>query len=172
MSEIDEREPVTIANMTRHINDGWGELQAFIATLTPAQMTEPTDAAGWTVKDHLIHLVVWQDGITALLKREPRLVAMGVGEATWKHGHDAVNALIQTQHRAMPLADVLATLERSRNSLIMTLATMRDDDLMLPYEHFDAAQTREYPIFAYIVGNSFEHYREHIPWMQAIADTV
>lgn len=171
MSEIDEREPVTIANMTRHINDGWAELQAFIATLTPAQMTEAMDAAGWTVKDHLIHLAVWQDGITALLKGEPRLGTMGVDEATWEQGHDAVNALIQSQHRAMPLNDVLATLERSHDSIITTLATMRDDDLMLPYEHFDATQTREYPIFAYIVGNSFEHYREHIPWMRAIVDS-
>ena len=170
MSEIDEKEPVTVENMTRHINTGWDELQTFIASLTPAQMTQPADAAGWTVKDHLIHLALWQDGISALLVGESRAAGMEISQTLWdsEADTDTINAEMQLTHKDIHLDEVLIRLQKSREKLLAALGKMKDEDLMLPYQHFDKNRVRDYPIFAYIVGNSFEHYREHIPWMQAI----
>lgn len=47
------------------IEQGWNEFQAYIQTLSAAQLAGPTDAAGWTAKDHIMHLAVWEDGIDA-----------------------------------------------------------------------------------------------------------
>ena len=66
------------AELLEKMRTGWNELLAFIATLTPEQMSTPTDAAGWTMKDHLMHLAVWQEGVYALLEGRDRAAAMGV----------------------------------------------------------------------------------------------
>ena len=61
---------VSTAELLSRTKLGWDSLQAYIKSLTPEQLTVPTDPAGWTVKDHLIHLAVWEDGIVAVLPVE------------------------------------------------------------------------------------------------------
>ncbi len=105
---------MTVSEFLHHLDDAWAELQAFIASLTPEQITVPTDAAGWTVKGHLMHLVVWEDGINALLEQENRRERMSVDEDLWaSRDFDAINAAIQQQHHQRTLNDVLATLQRT-----------------------------------------------------------
>ncbi|HMQ29448.1 MAG TPA: maleylpyruvate isomerase N-terminal domain-containing protein [Chloroflexaceae bacterium] len=46
--------------------------------LDVGQLDEPADVAGWTVRDHLVRLAVWAEGIAALLRRDDRWAAMGL----------------------------------------------------------------------------------------------
>jgi hypothetical protein len=41
------------------MDESWLRLNGFVESLTPAQLTEPTDVAGWSVRDHLDHLRAW-----------------------------------------------------------------------------------------------------------------
>src|SRR5690349_16666891 len=85
----------------------WDKLNAYVATLNDKQLTQLTDAAGWTVKDHLIHLAVWEDGVWALLNKKSRPAQMGVDEATWKRWKfDEINAVIQKLHKDKTWAEV------------------------------------------------------------------
>ncbi len=93
---------VTTAELLSRMQEGWESLQAYIKTLSPQQLTEPTDAAGWTVKDHLIHLAVWENGVDAALSRDNRAARMGLTPEQWaSDDYDIMNAVIQQAHKDM-----------------------------------------------------------------------
>jgi uncharacterized protein (TIGR03083 family) len=160
---------VTTTELLSRMQKGWEDIQAYLKTLTPAQMTDSTDAAGWTVKDHVIHLATWEDGVYALLQKQPRYEQMGLDKATWEgHDTDAINAVIQKQHKDMPLDEVLKTFEDVHKRLVEKIQSMSNKDLLRPYSTYQADSTAEKPVFGWIVGNTYEHYAEHKPWIAAI----
>ncbi|MFN8380001.1 MAG: ClbS/DfsB family four-helix bundle protein [Anaerolineae bacterium] len=171
MSDASDLSQMTVSEFLKRLDAAWGALQTFIESRTAEQLTVPTDAAGWTVKDHLIHLVVWEDGINALLEGEDRRGRMGVDEATWvSRDFDAINSVIQQQNRERSLADVLDALNRTHAIFRQHVAAMSDADLQRPYKDFAPASDNVQPIIGWLEGDSFAHYEEHIPWMQAISD--
>src|SRR5690606_39158975 len=118
------------AELLKRINEGWDKLQAYIATLKPEQLTEPTDENGWTGKDHLIHLAVWEDGIDALLNKQIRHQRMGLADGMWGNAHvDVINAHIQAQHRDKSLETVEVERLASHQGLIQTIESLSDEDL-------------------------------------------
>lgn len=160
------------AELKRRMTKGWDDFQAYLSTLTPAQITEPTDAAGWTAKDHIMHLAVWEDGIAALLNQQSRYEAMGVDRELFLSGdHDRVNAIIQQRHKDMPLDAVLETLSEVHGRLMAKLETMSDDELKLPYQHYAPDANRPEPVWHWVGGNTYEHYAEHQPWIAAIVES-
>ena len=54
------------------IETGWKALNAAVDLMTVTQLTEINDAQGWSVKDHLFHLVVWENSAVFFLSGEPR----------------------------------------------------------------------------------------------------
>ena len=162
------QEPVTRENMLRRISAAWQDIQAYLSSLSPDQMNGPHDAAGWTVRDHVIHLAKWTAGIAALLRSEPRWVAMGISRETWYSGVEVANKAIYQACRDMPLDAVLAEFETAHTRLVRQIEEMPEEGLFLPYNHYDPESERDQPVFWWIVGNSFEHYAQHMPWMAAI----
>src|SRR5262249_27962136 len=65
------------------IDKGWNDFNAYLMTLTPPEVTIPTDPAGWRALDHVIHLADWENGVLAMLNKQDRAAAMGVDKATW-----------------------------------------------------------------------------------------
>ena len=173
MSENPADEPITVANLLRHIDQEWADLMAYVMTLSPVQLAELHDAAGWAVKDHLIHLAVWERGITALLAKAPRLAAMGIDAATWdadlESGADQVNTAIYVHYGNLTIAEVQATMQRDHTQLVATLTALTDADIQQPYRAFQSDTEVEEPVWGWIVGNTYMHYREHRPWIEAIA---
>lgn len=166
--------PVTTAEMLRRIQAGWDDLQAYLSTLTPQQLTQSTDAAGWTIKDHVRHLAVWEDGIEALISGQSRRERMGVDMETWDSDWDAddffhINDVIYRQHKNKSLDAVFAEYKSIHERFIKTVGSLSDADLMRPYKSFDSTSSNQTPIFQLIVGDSFGHYAEHRPWIEAIA---
>lgn len=161
----------SLAELKRRMAKGWDDFQAYLATLTPEQLTQPTDAAGWTAKDHIIHLAVWEDGMTALLNHQARHEAMGLDYETFlSDDFDGKNALIQQRHKDMPLEAVLETFSEVHGRMMAKLETMSDEELEKPYQHYAPDSPRTQPVWHWIVGNSFEHYAEHQPWIAAIVE--
>lgn len=168
---MNDQPEVSLPEFLSRLDAGWADLQAFIGTLTPEQITVPTDPAGWTVKDHLMHLAVWEDGMNGALERQPRHERMGLDLATWNSGdYDAMNAIIQRAHQHKTLAEVLAAMDRVHAELRRRVAALSTADLLRPYSDFQLESTSTGPIVGRLVGNTYEHYEEHIPWMQEIAD--
>jgi hypothetical protein len=159
---------ITKADLLRRIENGWNDFQAYLGTLSEEQLTTPTDTAGWTAKDHVIHLAIWEDGITALLEGRSQRAGMEVDVATWSQGVDTINALIQQRHHDVPLNVVMETFRQRHERLVNKIKTMSDEDLQRPYRHYDTTSDREQPVVGWIVGDTYEHYAEHKPWIAAI----
>ena len=151
------------------IERAYGEVDAFLAMLTDAQKTDLTDAVGWSVKDHLMHMAVWEDGIDALLSHESRDERMGFSAAAPKpRGLDNLNDAIFRQHKGKTLQQMLDARESIHARFVKTLGSLQDADLLRPIRDFDAESSSNQPIEGLIVGNSTAHYRKHLCWMEAI----
>lgn len=166
----DFQTPISKAAVLHNLEQGWSDFHAYISSLTPEQLTVPRDAAGWSVKDHLIHLALWQNGISALLEGqgEPRYAGMGIDATTWGLEMDDVNAAMQQKYRELTLDEVLARLREAHERMHRIITTLPEEALFMPYSHYDPTLPRDAPIVEWIVGDSYEHYAEHRPWIEAI----
>lgn len=154
--------------ITRH----WDELQSYLATLTEDQLTRPTDAAGWTIKDHVVHLAMWEKAALALLNRQSRRETLDIPAEIWDlHEDDTNNAYMQARTHDLPLDQAMALLRDTHASIVQKLDSMTEADLMLPYAHYNPTSTDEHTLMEWMPWETYYHYRDHIPWMQAIAAT-
>lgn len=160
---------VSTQEMLRRMEQGWNNFQAYLNTLSDEQMTTLTDKVGWTVKDHLTHLAVWEDGMEALFKGQSRPERMGLDKATLaSHDYDKMNDIIRLQHKDKSLAQVRQMLNDAHQRLVAAVSQLSDSDLLRPYSSFDPSSTSNNPVWPSIVGNSYEHYVEHQEWIQTL----
>ncbi len=152
------------------IYHSWNDLHQFYASLSADQLTRPTDAGGWSVKDHLIHLAAWASSVDALLSGQSCRERMGIPETLWNADDtDAINALIQQRERDTPLPDALATLKTVHQRVVAHLQTITDETLRQPLVGINLASWDGRTYEDWIVSNTYEHYDEHLPWMDRIA---
>src|ERR1700690_184032 len=124
---------VTRAEVLDTLQTGWRAFNAYLDTLSEAQATGLTDAGGWTIKDHVIHLAVWEDSMNALFEYRNRAEAMGGDRETFQAGDwDKMNAVIQQRCQHMTWAEVRATFQAVHERLIAKLQTLPDADLQRP----------------------------------------
>jgi uncharacterized protein (TIGR03083 family) len=166
---MDDENNLTKAELLARIVAGWETFQAYVKTLTEQQLITPTDAAGWTAKDHIAHLVVWEDSINALLNKQSRPGQMGIDPDTWAgRDFDKINAIIQRRERDKPLAEVMQWFEAVHTRLMAKLQTLAEEDLHRPYNYYQPDSTVDRPAVGWIVGDTYAHYAEHQPWIDAI----
>ncbi len=163
--------PISKDELLLKVQQGWDEFQTYLKTLTESQLTQLTDAAGWTIKDHIMHLAVWEDGLDAVLHKQSRLERMGVDEASWNlmPNFDPMNAVIQKRHQTKSLAEVLTTFQAVHERVLAKIQSMSDDDLQRPYDFYQPGSSGETPIYRNVMMDTCGHYAEHRPWIEAIA---
>jgi uncharacterized damage-inducible protein DinB len=102
-------------DLLRHYRESRARMLAAIEGLTDAQLSEPT-IDGWSVKDHLAHLALWDD----IRADEVERISAGFDSA-WKmteHQDEAHNAAGYELRRSMSAAQTKWELERSRRKLL------------------------------------------------------
>ncbi len=154
------------------MQQGWDEFIAYLSQFSDQQMTQPTDAGGWTAKDHVIHLAMWENGLNALLRRISRHEYMGIPYETWLSGDfDRMNAVIQQQNSHLSWAEVMRSFEQVHRRLIEQIQARSDADLQRPYRYYAPDSTADSPVSFWIIDASAKHYREHQPWIDAIVNS-
>jgi L-alanine-DL-glutamate epimerase-like enolase superfamily enzyme len=171
LGENGERaEFLTKAALLAQIEAAWSELTQAISQLDDAQLAEQ-DANGWTVKDHLAHLIPWVAGIAALLRRQPRWAAMGAENGVHPPiPIDEINNLLHQQRVNRSFRSILLELADTHGRLLTALGTLTDVDLYRPYAYFQPGEFTDLdrPILSWILGNTVEHYREHLGWIHEL----
>lgn len=164
--------PPTRSNLIELMRREREPIEAMIAPLSEEQLTAK-GPEGWSVKDHLAHLVAWERGIVALLKGEDRVAAMGVDQATWSAGMDAANDALVEAWRAVPAVEVLADFRASRHAMIAAIGGLPNDAaLLLPYAAYDPeALDMTDPVLGWIIGNTCGHDQMHGPWIAAVLES-
>ncbi|HWQ15290.1 MAG TPA: maleylpyruvate isomerase N-terminal domain-containing protein [Roseiflexaceae bacterium] len=170
--------PTTVRELRARMDEGLAAFLAALDRMSEEQITGPTDAAGWTMRDHLTHLAAWADGITALLTGQDRWAAMGatptlMSDAATSEARldfDVINEQIAARYRGLSAAQARALVVAAHQRLAAAVDGLRDEQLAWPYRRFAAPVVGDgsRPIADYIAGDTYEHYAEHLGWMQSI----
>jgi hypothetical protein len=171
--EPDETQPHTTEELLARIADGWAALHQRITPLSSGQLTTPGPDGGWSVKDHLAHLATWEGMLIALLEGRPIHTAFGMSRAEYDalESTDALNAIIAEQNRDALLEEVMRNVEETHAWLITKISALANDDLHTPITLFqpdDPDGPDERPVLVKIIGDTYGHYAEHLPWIEAI----
>jgi hypothetical protein len=166
--------PLRKAELLERMEQGRTVLEQAISRLSEAQLTTSHPDTGWTIKDHLAHLGAWEVGIAALLRRQPRWAAMGLDEVTVEaHEMDDLNAILYQRHKDRPLSEVLAYFHETHRQMRAALAQLTDEDLFKTYSYYQPDEPGEdsgRPILDWVMGNTYEHYAEHLEWIEGLLD--
>jgi hypothetical protein len=180
----DAMTPKTTADVLARVDQAWASLEDTVARLSPAELTEVRDPAGWAVKDHLMHVAAWEDALVARLDGRPTHEALGLDEATLALDEDTVNDAIFVRHRDRGLPEVLNALRRSHRAARARLAALHDRTVAGPASAVLSPEGRATGFSiddtaaptgpdatsaaAWIGGNTWEHYDAHHGWIREL----
>ena len=127
--------------------------------LTEDELLEPVLAGGWTVKDVLVHLMLWEAELIKLLfqtqqGRTPQTILNG------DEPEDKINARWYAQHKDRELEQALKDFDTIRDQTIRRVETFSDKDLTDPKRY---PWLKGEPLWQWIVESTVEHEEEHIP---------
>ncbi len=156
-----------LAKFTASIDAAWKDLHSFLAAVTPAQASK-RDPAGWSVKDHVTHLVAWEDSVIILFQGGRRHEALGIKESLFTTGNiDEINEVIKVRLEGTALQEAIRNLEGIHSQLMGHVRTLRDADLNVKAREFfpQAPRNDDRPLIALIWDNTGGHFTEHLGWM-------
>lgn len=164
----------TKADLLHEINTSWTALNAALDHLTPEQMSGPTDAAGWGVKDHLNHLAAWENSVTAVFQGRPRHEGLGIDQALYESDlEDTVNDELYRRDANLTAAAARDNLREAHARLLAELEPLTDADLKQPIRHYLPHWPGEGdgpPVAEVVFGDTAEHFGEHLEWIQALTN--
>jgi hypothetical protein len=149
------------------IDAAWNELGGLVEKLGPDALTARA-GDGWTVKDHLAHIGAWESSLRGLIEGQDRLKAMGVQDPV-EESTDIVNEAVFRLHEHETAGQALEYFRDSHSQLMAVLSELSDADLAKPYNHYQPSDPDEKrPVRGWVAGNTYEHYAEHIEWMNQL----
>lgn len=156
--------PQSKADLLNRVEQAWKALQTTLQGLTEAQMTRP-DPGGWSIKDNLAHLIAWEEFMRLNhLQGQPPHVVLQIDETQFKQlDENGLNAVLYQRSKDQSVADVLAGLQRSHAQVVADLEQWSYEDLMEPHYADDPEAN---PLMNWVVGNTYEHYQEHLANIQ------
>ncbi|MFX0143797.1 MAG: DinB family protein [Candidatus Hodarchaeota archaeon] len=136
------------------------EWQSLLAEVDKSRMTDPDLPGGWSVKDVIAHITWYEREMIGMLK------AMALeGSDLWQLPQDKRNVPIYEENKDRPLEEVLSEAEQVYDQLFEAIASLSEDELSDP-SHFRDMPSEWIP-WDVMAGNTYDHYYQHIPDIQA-----
>ena len=167
---MDNQDIQTKAQLLAEIDKSWIALNSYLDSLSEAQMTTVRDDHEWTVKDHITHLVAWENSVVFFLQGKPRSEGLGVKEFLFENGTiDEVNEVVQQLRKDLSLSEAASQLQSAHSQLISLIKSLNDADLHQPLNsyHPAAAGNDRRKIIDLIRDNTTNHFSEHLGWIEA-----
>ncbi len=140
--------------------DGRAALRLTLAGLTEPQMEDVVNGA-WTRRDVLAHLEAWERRTVSLLETLRR--GWDPGGSDDSSSWDVMNERFFEENRHRSLADVRRGESDAYDALVRMVEELPDEDLFEP-DRF--AWTDGRPFAGWILGNTSEHYAEHMAQLE------
>jgi hypothetical protein len=165
MSETISREQVL-----DEIEAAWRPYRERITSLSEDDLLALTDERGWTARDHIDHVTAWEASMTFALRGRPRYEGMGVSAEEYAGDLDALNEAIRAANDEASLAEVLEESARGHREFLAAIRALPEDGLARSYASYvpDAVDGRDEPVLLRVLGNSVEHYPEHLEYIERI----
>lgn len=168
----DSENVMTRDALLQQIDSAWNDLHGYLTSLSEEQLTRPTDAAGWTAKDHAIHVAVWENANIAMLEGKSKREVLDITPEVWDQDDDPINAVLQERYRDLPSSEVMQTLRQTHERMMGKLNAMTEADFQRPYSHYQPTSTNDTPIIRYIHWDTVHHYGEHLLWLSRIVESA
>ena len=153
--------------LIQRIERSWDVLVQTFEGVDDERLSEPGEDGGWAAKDHLAHLWAWEGKVLAILEGRQAYEGLGIPEESYRtRDIDGINELVHERTRDMLAPDVVEELRTTHARLMAALATATDEDLAKPYVPQDSTDERR--LVDGVVGNTYEHYDEHLPHIQQL----
>ena len=159
---------MTKSELLANIRRDRAQLDALVARVGEARMTEPALEGGRSVKDVLAHISAWEKICLALVRNNRPIQPPPPGESG--PSTDVINQKVYEESRERPLGDVVADAERSYTDLLVLVESLSDDSLTAVLGAGQEGAEASPPVGQLISGNSDEHYREHIAQIERWLD--
>jgi hypothetical protein len=147
-----------------HIRRERAALEQAMTGLSEMELIRP-GPEGWSIKDHLAHLVTWEQIlIVHHLQGRSFAEAAQMDEATSAATADmtaegGLNDYFYERDKNLPLSKVLADFEASHQRVLATLEGLSYEDLLRP--RHAAKGDDQPPVMKAVVDNTYGHYHEH-----------
>ncbi len=165
--------PANKAELLAHTEERWRAFVTYTDALSEAEWTQPTDAAGWSVKDHVAHVVLWVRTEIALLRHgTPMQKSLGISDAVWNArwnagDFDPINEEIRQQTIDDSPAAVRDERDRVFRKLVEVVSRFSDDDLARPANDFGLEEEGK-SLLAVLTEYHGDHFEEHRGYIEII----
>jgi hypothetical protein len=157
--------PANKTELLSYMRERADRLISFADALPDATWTGPTDAAGWTVKDHVAHLMYWDRAEIALLLHGTSLQqSTAMPDAIWTSGDfDAMNEWSRQSTQSESPAAIRAERDRVFAKLFEVVGSYSESDLARPVRDFglDDSDRTLLAVCADFYGDHFEEHRRY-----------
>lgn len=158
--------PANKTELLTYTRERANKLIALTDALPDAIWIGPTDAAGWTIKDHVAHLMYWDRAEIALLLHGTSLQqSTGMPDAIWNSGdYDQMNEWNRRSTQNESPAAVRAERDRVFAKLFEVVGGFSESDLVRPARDYgleDSDRTL-LTVCADFYGDHFDEHRRYI----------
>ncbi len=156
-----------------HTTAIWEAFVQYVDALPEAAWTANTDAAGWTVKDHVSHVTQWDVAVVQLLATgKPLQITLAIPDSESRIDYDAINERIRQRN----LADSVATVKSDRDAiwlqLLSALQQLSDEQLAAPAgaQGINVDEGDESPLLQVLIDYQGGHYAAHLEYIQRLIE--
>lgn len=170
LNSIDlSQKPQSKTELIERIQQARAALEQTLAPLDEETLTRTGGPDGWSVKDHLAHLVSWQHKLLAILQGRPPYEGLLLDQAAYQaHDMDGINEIIYERNKDLTLAETMVTFRQTYKEMLALVADLSEADLAKPYVPDDPTETQR--VIDEIIDNSYEHDLEHQLWIEQLLE--
>jgi hypothetical protein len=156
-----------------HTCAAWDDFVTYVDALTAEQWTGPRDAAGWSVKDHVSHVTLWDRAVVGRLRDNvPMEETLGISAGAWAdESLDPMNEEIRRLAGADAIDRVCADRNATWIEVVSLLEELSEEQLARSGDEAGlpvGTEPRPEPVLQLLASYWGDHYREHLDAIKAI----
>ena len=157
--------PTTKADLLKDIKEQRRRLENSFKDLIDADMVKSEKPNEWSVKDILAHVTAWEKNFLKWYETGLRGEKQVMPEWGKPGIIDAINQQIYEINKNRTLGEVLTEFGTSYEIILKTVEEIPEDDMFVPARYDWLGKNT---LADYIIGNTSEHYAEHLAAIEAI----